>query len=353
MKRRDTIGFEHRAVIRDHREPAILLPQRERRALDDVDLELAGIELQHGGVGDPGIGFQPVAHGGGVEEQQRGAAVDAADREHFVLGQLLAAVDGDRGDAESGGIGERIAGVAQRRDEFLEVAALDDAEAGAAQQQQHGRGDAGAVRQIALDGSDQPVRRLALERRFGDGALPAPAARATSMTAPMAAAFRSVWGPGDLSDRARRPAPSIARARQMLCPQTLASSGTRDVSVMPGFGFGLKAEEATCSLDAVAEAEIRNSSRPGSQAPHAPPALTFGLPGKQRVNRGEAERDLIRLLSSLPRIRKVLPISEPGRPRFRPDRRQKSYLCVRFSASAIWPCRKSANSIPWALSAFG
>jgi hypothetical protein len=31
------------------------------------------------------------------------------------------------------------------------------------------------------------------------------------------------------------------------------------------------------------EAEIRNSSRPGSQALHAPPALTFGLPGKQSV----------------------------------------------------------------------
>jgi hypothetical protein len=51
-----------------------------------------------------------------------------------------------------------------------------------------------------------------------------------------------------------------------------------------GLGVDLKAEEATCSLDAVVEAEIRNSSRPGSQAPHAPPTLTFGLPGKQRVN---------------------------------------------------------------------
>jgi hypothetical protein len=83
---------------------------------------------------------------------------------------------------------------------------------------------------------------------------------------------------------------------------------------MPGFsGAGLKAEEAR-SLDAVVEAEIRNSSRPGSQAPHAPPALTFGLPGKQSVNRGEAEHDLIRLLSSLPRIRKVLPMNEATTP---------------------------------------
>jgi hypothetical protein len=104
---------------------------------------------------------------------------------------------------------------------------------------------------------------------------------------------------------------------------------------MPGFkGSGLKAANATCSLDAVVEAEIRNSSRPGSQAPHAPPALTFGLPGKQRVNQGEAGRDLIRLLSSLPAIRKVLPIDEPGHPGFA-GMKPKYYLCVRFSANAI------------------
>jgi hypothetical protein len=52
----------------------------------------------------------------------------------------------------------------------------------------------------------------------------------------------------------------------MLCPQTLAGSGTNDVSDLPGSGIDLKAEEATCSLAAVLEAEIRNGSRPGSQA---------------------------------------------------------------------------------------
>jgi hypothetical protein len=64
-------------------------------------------------------------------------------------------------------------------------------------------------------------------------------------------------------------------------------------------GVGLKAEEATRSLDAVVEAEIRNSSRPGSQAPHAPPALTFGLPGKQKVKSVQAGRDLICLVRTL------------------------------------------------------
>jgi hypothetical protein len=52
---------------------------------------------------------------------------------------------------------------------------------------------------------------------------------------------------------------------------------------MPGSGW-TSDWEAIFFLDAVVEAEIRNSSRPGSQTPHAPPALTFGLPGKQSVN---------------------------------------------------------------------
>jgi hypothetical protein len=61
----------------------------------------------------------------------------------------------------------------------------------------------------------------------------------------------------------------------------------------------LKAEEAIRSLDAVVEADIRNSSRPGSQAPHAPPALTFGLPGKQMVKSERAGGVLIRHLRTL------------------------------------------------------
>jgi hypothetical protein len=88
----------------------------------------------------------------------------------------------------------------------------------------------------------------------------------------------------------------------MLFPQKLAVAGTVDVSVMPG-DRDLKAEEATCSLDAIVEADIRNSSRPGSQAPHAPPALTFGLPGKQRVKSDEAGGVLIRLPGTLCRNR--------------------------------------------------
>src|SRR5436190_20628860 len=126
----------------------------------------------------------------------------------------------------------------------------------------------------------------------------------------MAAAFRSAWGLSDLSDRARRPPPSIARARQC-CARKRCEFWHRRRLGHAGLGVDLNAEEAL-SLDAVVEAEIRNSSRPGSQAPHAPPALTFGLPGKQRVKSVQAGCVLIRLVSTLPRNRKVLPINAFG-----------------------------------------
>src|SRR5579864_9618596 len=51
------------------------------------------------------------------------------------------------------------------------MAALDDAEAEAAEQHQHGRGDADLLRQIALDLQDEAWRRLplrhALDRPLG------------------------------------------------------------------------------------------------------------------------------------------------------------------------------------------
>jgi hypothetical protein len=62
--------------------------------------------------------------------------------------------------------------------------------------------------------------------------------------------------------------------------------------------------------------ETRNSARPGSQAPHAPPALTFGLPGKQRVKQVAAGCDLIRLLRTLPGNRNNYVNGTPCRPAF-------------------------------------
>ncbi|MES2029829.1 MAG: hypothetical protein V4477_11700, partial [Pseudomonadota bacterium] len=48
--------------------------------------------------------------------------------------------------------------------------------------------------------------------------------------------------------------------------------------------------------------ESPQSSRLGSQAQHAPPALTFGLPGKQSVKGMGAERDLMRLWKTLAEV---------------------------------------------------
>src|SRR5260370_35489413 len=79
-------------------------------------------------------------------------------------------MDGDAGDAESGGVCDPVAGVAQNRDEFVEVTALDDAEAGGGDQHQDGRDDAGAVRKVTLEKRDQPVRPFALQGRSGGGA---------------------------------------------------------------------------------------------------------------------------------------------------------------------------------------
>jgi hypothetical protein len=73
-----------------------------------------------------------------------------------------------------------------------------------------------------------------------------------------------------------------AKLVRCLSPQTRSTSPAQVTPGDAGLGIDLK-EQNEGPLDAVVEAEIRNSSRPGSQAPHAPPALTFGLPGKQRV----------------------------------------------------------------------
>ena len=67
------------------------------------------------------------------------------------------------------------------------------------------------------------------------------------------------------------------------CPQTLASSGTNDSLGDAGSGFRPRGRGGPVPS---MRSSKRKSARltPGSQAPHAPPALTFGLTGKQMVN---------------------------------------------------------------------
>jgi hypothetical protein len=69
----------------------------------------------------------------------------------------------------------------------------------------------------------------------------------------------------------------------------------------------------------------------------------------------QAGRDLIRLLSSLSENRKALPMNEVER--FESIRfavgKDSTYFRARLTAKVIWSLRKSAKSMPWAVSAFG
>src|SRR5947207_13899681 len=122
------------------------------------------------------------------------------------------------------------------------------------------------------------------------------------------AAFRSAWGPGDRGDRARRPAPSIAQARQ---------------------GYARKRLRVLASMR-WSRRKIRTANAPAAQAPHAPPALTFGLPGKQMVKPVQAGRDFIRMWSSLPENRKFLAIDELDQSPLPPQRARIALLARAF-----------------------
>src|SRR3954453_3165969 len=84
-----------------------------------------------------------------------------------------------------------------------------------------------------------------------------------------------------------------------MLPANIASSGT--TTSCPA-GLGVRPPGGGPSLDAILEAEIRNSSRPGSQAPRARPALTFGLTGKQKVKSVGAGCVLMHPVRTLPKI---------------------------------------------------
>ena len=77
-------GLDHGAVVGNHLDLAVTLPQREGVAFGDRDVQPARIKLEHGGVGDPGIGLKPRPRLVGVEEQQRGPPGDAGGGEDVV-----------------------------------------------------------------------------------------------------------------------------------------------------------------------------------------------------------------------------------------------------------------------------
>ena len=221
------VALDHGAVIGDHRDLAVLLPQRERLALGDRDVQPAGIELEHGRLGDPGIGLEPGAGLGGVEEQQRRASGDAGGGQNFLARKLALAGERDRGDAEAERVGDRVAQIAQ-------LGRPSPARARRAQCQRR--------RLPARRRSRPQCRRRAAAASIHNGPKPSAAAwrsrrvrlerttRAATGATPAAgrACAPSVTG------SARRLRPSIAPAHRNVMPAYVASSGTSEVSVMPG-----------------------------------------------------------------------------------------------------------------------
>ena len=111
------VGLEHGPVAGDHRDAAVLLPQREGLALLDADLQPIGIELEDRGIRDPGIGLEPVARRVDIEKQQRGGAGHARGAENFLAADVPLAGQRDRGDAEAGRIGGGIARILEGIDD--------------------------------------------------------------------------------------------------------------------------------------------------------------------------------------------------------------------------------------------
>jgi hypothetical protein len=79
----------------------------------------------------------------------------------------------------------------------------------------------------------------------------------------------------------------------MLPRKRLAGCDTPDLLGHAGLGIDLS-KRSVPSLDPVVEAEIRNKLTPRQPSAYAPPALTFGRPGKQRVKPIGQGRFLIR-----------------------------------------------------------
>jgi hypothetical protein len=110
--------------------------------------------------------------------------------------------------------------------------------------------------------------------------------------------------------------------------------------------------ELARTVSTVVEAEIRETSRPGSQAPHAPPALTFGRPGKQKVKVARARGFFSRILSALTQIVRYFTGAVYSAYRIMIPQIDH-YFFAFLSANTICCCRKSAKPMPWAFSAFG
>jgi len=172
--RRD-IGSEHGAVFGNDVHLSVLLPQREGLALLDADLKLAGIEFEHGGVGDPGIGLEAFARLLDVEKEQRRGVGDAGGGEHLLAADVVLAGKRDRHDPEAGGIGGAVTRVFQRRNDARDMIAFDGAVGEARENDDDGAGNADAAGPARVDQRRPPVHELREARPRSHALRPLPA----------------------------------------------------------------------------------------------------------------------------------------------------------------------------------
>ena len=147
------IGLDHGAVVGDHLDLAVALPEREGVALGHRDMQPARIELEHGGIGDPGVGLEPRPRLAGVEEQQRRPPGDAGGVENVLAASArrwpASAIEVMRKPAE---VGDGVAEIAEFRHDHRQMPAADGAVGDARQHERQRGGDAGAARQPPASG---------------------------------------------------------------------------------------------------------------------------------------------------------------------------------------------------------
>src|SRR5262249_41724872 len=227
--RRD-IRFEHGAVVGDDRHAAVLLPQREGLAFLDADLQLAGIELEHRGVRDPRIGLEALARLIDVEKEQRSGAADAGGGEPLLAADVMIAGERDRDDAEAGCTGDAVARTFDAGDYARNVIAPDGTIGEARDSDDGGGGDAYAARPLAVE-----ERRPALDDACEAGPR-APRPALAGGGRPRGCLISEAQAPSRGSFQRLSETSSIIHCTSSsnVMPACAASSGTSDVSVMPG-----------------------------------------------------------------------------------------------------------------------
>src|SRR5262245_56257788 len=222
------IGLEYGAIIGDDRYASILLPQRKRLALLEADLQLTGIGLEYRGVCDPRIGLEVLANLLNVEKRQRCGAGDFGAGEHFLPANMMIAAERNGYDTKAGRVSDAIASVPSA---FKDAGNVIPSE-----------GPVGNARDNdeAARGNSRPARPFDLQKR-------GPAVQIARDPRPRAHLF-SIRGAqlartsGEARAHSRDPCQRLSEASAIIhctnssnvMPACAASSGTSDVSVMPG-----------------------------------------------------------------------------------------------------------------------